>query len=126
MIVLTGYNSYGFEESCAIRDGAHKLTLLPFQNVNKNYDNATREVLPILTVYFPVANAERTSSISPADAQLACLRASTFSEGSRISPALPNGTAIRYGNGLSAGAVAGMLFGLLVWMVGWTGLGWAG
>ena len=53
------------------------------------YDNATRSVISILSVFMPQVSNSLTSAISSAYAVMTCLRPSKFSKGSRVSPALP-------------------------------------
>lgn len=82
------------------------------------YDNATQEINPILTVYMPVANLERTSVYSYAPSVLKCVQAKNFSESSRVSPALPEGTPWPSpGGSLSAGAKGGIAAGVVVFVL---------
>lgn len=89
------------------------------------YDNATYEATPVLTVFMPVANVERTrnGSIDDATSVMQCIRASNFSEGSRVAPALPEGTPWPDRNGLSAGAKGGIAAGVVGFALILAGLG---
>lgn len=79
-----------------------------------SYDNATREIYPIMTVFMPVANAERRTYTNWANTSLTCARVQNFASGSRVSPALPAGTPYSNGNGLTTGAKAGIAVGVIV------------
>jgi len=82
------------------------------------YGNATHDVLPILTVYMPVANVKRTDFYSIAISALQCVRVKDYSEGSRVSPALLEGTAWPSSStGLSMGAKGGIIAGVVVFVV---------
>lgn len=82
------------------------------------YDNATQDITPILTMYMPVANTERTGTRNYVPTVLRCLQAKNFSEGSRVSPALAEGTPWPSpGGGLSAGAKGGIAAGVVVFVL---------
>lgn len=79
------------------------------------YDNATHDALPILTVHMPVANHQRTSFFTSAPSALQCVQVKDFSEGSRVSPALPEGTAWPSpADSLSTKAKGGIIAGVVV------------
>lgn len=82
------------------------------------YDNATQDITPILTMYMPVANTERTGSRNYVPSVLRCLQAKNFSESSRVSPALAEGTPWpSSGGSLSAGAKGGIAAGVVVFVL---------
>ena len=60
------------------------------------YDTLVHQVWPILTVYFPPANTSTLGSVSGADADMTCIRASNIKEGSRVPPPLPKAQAVRF------------------------------
>ena len=81
------------------------------------YDNITNEVTPILTVYLPVANVERTGCCNKPKTILECIRPSNFSEGSRVATALTEGTPWPKPGALSAGAKGGIAAGVVVFLL---------
>lgn len=81
------------------------------------YDNMTNTIVPILTVYMPVANVERRECCYRPDSILECLRASNFNENSRVAPALAEGTPWRKPGALSAGAKGGIAAGVVVFVL---------
>ncbi|EME81898.1 uncharacterized protein MYCFIDRAFT_87057 [Pseudocercospora fijiensis CIRAD86] len=75
-----------------------------------NYDAYAHGVFPMLTVYMSLANQRRQIYIEPF-AQLTCMRATNFSEGSRKPPPLhPSESS----SGLSPGAIGGIAAGSAV------------
>jgi len=80
----------------------------------EGYDNLTRSIYPTLTVYFSVANVDRTSFYSGANSTLRCLRVRDFNQGSEVSPTLPSGKPYRNGKSLAKGTVAGIVVGAIV------------
>lgn len=80
------------------------------------YDNITNAITPILTVYLPVANVERRGCCNQPKTILECIRASNFSEGSRVATALAEGTPWPK-PGLSAGAKGGIAAGVVVFVL---------
>ena len=89
------------------------------------YDNATRAVVPVLSVFMPQANNSRQQTISNAWAAMTCLRASKFAKGTRVPPALPAPTPVKFPHPLSKGTKAGIAVavivgvGLLAIVAGW-------
>jgi hypothetical protein len=126
---LTGYNDsdlYNRNCSASAEDKIFHSVPVAITRANSDwrsgndigYDNATHDVLPILTVYMPVANVKRTDFYSIAISALQCVRIKDYSEGSRVSPALPEGTAWPYpATGLSMGANRGIIAGVVVFVV---------
>ena len=114
---LTGFNSSIIDNNCSMQ--ANNLTYYKFGEGlseglgDTTYNNLTRMVYPALTVIFPVANSQRTSFYSAANATLQCLRASNFTDESVIPPPLPTGTPYHSG-GLSKGSIAGIVVGVVV------------
>jgi len=86
------------------------------------YDNITNAVTPMLTVYMPVANTERRGCCNPARSILECLRPRDFSEGSRVAPALAEGTPWPKPGALSAGAKGGIAAGVVVFILAAAGI----
>lgn len=116
IVALTGYNDTILDTTaCTLHgEGRNFRSLTPsFSNESGAYDAYTREVTPVMAVWFSVANVERMSSTSWADSTMTCVRAKDFSEGSRVSPALPMGTPYDYRKGLSSGAIAGIVVGVV-------------
>lgn len=116
-VPLTGYNSsiMDISSDCSFSDGNKTFHgVMTRVDRNETYDVATRNVYPVLSVYFSVANHDRVSYTSYADSEFVCLRAKTFTEGSRVSPSLPAGTAYSTTSKLSGGAIAGIVIGTLV------------
>jgi hypothetical protein len=127
---LTGFNdSILYSANCTPHgDGKtfHRVPV-PINRANNDwrsgtdagYDNATRDILPILTVYMPVANVKRTSFYSVAPSALQCVRTQEFSESSRVSPSLPKGTPwpSSSAGGLSGKAKGGVIAGVVVFVV---------
>ena len=114
---LTGYNESSLDSDCELQSGTRSWQLA--DNVTSSsdeYDNATLSVYPILSVYFPVANHERTESFGYAASHLACLRAKEYSQGSRVSPELPAGTPYHYGSALRGCGIAGVAVGVLAFV----------
>ena len=126
---MTGYNaSILYKKDCASSADGRAFHHVPVAinransdwraGIDAGYDNATRDVLPILTVYMPVANVERTSVYSRAPSVLQCARVKRFSEGSRVSPELPAGTPWPSpANGLSTKVKGGIAAGVVVFVV---------
>lgn len=82
---------------------------------NAGYDDMTSAITPVLTVFMPVANMDvpRNGSWNDAVAVLQCLRPSNFSEGSRVAPALAEGTPWPKPGALSVGAKGGIAAGVV-------------
>ena len=78
------------------------------------YTNAIRTIQPMLTVYMPVANIDRTGGWGRANSIFTCIRVEHYYPGSRVIPALPAGTPYIYGSRLSGGAIAGIVVGAVV------------
>jgi hypothetical protein len=78
------------------------------------YNNATRSVIPIISVFMPAANNSRESVMLNAWAEMTCLRVSKFSKGSRVPPELPSPTPVHISFPLSKGAKAGIAVGVIV------------
>jgi hypothetical protein len=125
-MALTGYNSSILDDGNCRLDGAGKTFWLadgPWHSrAADSYDAYTRDVFPALTVFFPVANYERTSMPDYAVSRMQCLRIKNFSEGSRVSPKLPEGTPYSYGSSLGGGAIAGITVGLVAFVLVAAGL----
>lgn len=77
-----------------------------------DYDSTANAITPMLTVYMPVANMERGRCCNMTNAVLECIRASNFSEGSRVAPALAAGTPWPKPGALTAGAKGGIAGGV--------------
>jgi hypothetical protein len=96
-VALTGYNDSILDNdpSCNTLRGAGKtfrtISTFTSQGID-TYDANTRTVIPAMTVFFSVANHERLSFQTYALANMKCLRTKQFSEESRVSPQLPEGT----------------------------------
>jgi hypothetical protein len=131
---LTGYNSSDlYYTNCTLSAGNKTLNQAGFSypvsspewatGSDAGYDNITNAVTPILTVYMPVANTERTGCCNTPNSVLECIRPSNFAEGSRVAPALAAGTAWPKPGALSAGAKGGIAAGVVVGVLVAAGLG---
>ena len=78
------------------------------------YDNATRSIIPVLSVFMPPANNSRESGTSGGWATMTCLRATKFNKGSRVAPDLPSPTPVHIPHPLSKGAKVGIAIGVIV------------
>jgi predicted phage tail protein len=78
------------------------------------YANATRSVIPIISVFMPPANSSRENVMLNAWAEMTCLRVSKFSKGSRVPPELPSPTSVHISVPLNKGAKAGIAVGAIV------------
>lgn len=127
---LTGYNSSAlYENNCSLSAGNKTLHYAPFSypvhpgwdaGSDAGYDDMTTLITPILTVYMPVANVERTECCYQPKAVLECLRARDFNENSRVAPALAAGTP--WPKPLSAGAKGGIAAGVVIFVLAVGGL----
>jgi hypothetical protein len=119
-IPLTSNNETELDMQCPLQvgDKTYYNVWRPLQTNLNTYDNVTKGIYPILTVYMPVTNIDRIGAIEGfAFSQLTCARVKQFSTGSRVSPALPSGTPYSYGHGgLSKGAIAGIVVGIVVFV----------
>jgi hypothetical protein len=79
-----------------------------------NYRVFNAFVAPFIMTWFPVANIMATQSISTTNSDMMCLRAKNVNPGSDSVPALPDPTPVGSGGGLSGGAIAGIVIGVLV------------
>ncbi|USW55199.1 hypothetical protein Slin15195_G085180 [Septoria linicola] len=120
---LTGFNESILDNGCSLTADSQRFSnvqtrLVPF--TLDNYNLALTSTYPVLSVYFSVAHAERTSSRSVANSTLSCLRARDVSEGSVTAPALPSGTPLeelRAKASLSGGTIAGIVIGVVAGVV---------
>jgi hypothetical protein len=79
------------------------------------YDRFSWEVLPTLTVFMPVANARRTTSLKYPVTAVHCLGIKQFIEGSRVPAAAPEPIPlVASSKGLGGGAIAGIVVGSVV------------
>ena len=118
-IPLTGYNSTVLDEvPCTLHgNGRSFRPVIRFVSTDADaYDEFTRDVMPVLTAFFPLANYKRISVTSWANSTMRCLRAKNFSQSSRVSALLPKGTPYSYGSGFSGGAIAGIVVGVVVFV----------
>nr|POF06985.1 hypothetical protein CFP56_31609 [Quercus suber] len=77
------------------------------------YTNETQLIVPVLTVFMPVANQDLIVTISQAVSELTCMHIDTINPGSYVPPPLAEPPTVDDGNGLSAGAIAGVVIGVL-------------
>nr|POF25863.1 hypothetical protein CFP56_74948 [Quercus suber] len=80
------------------------------------YTNETELIVPIMTVFMPIANQNLIATISQAVTELTCLHINTINPGSYVPPpmaevASPNSSD---SNGLSGGAIAGIAIGVVL------------
>jgi hypothetical protein len=79
------------------------------------YDRFSWEVLPTLTVFMPVANARRTTSLKYPVTAVHCLGVKQFIKGSRVPAAAPEPLPlVASSKGLGGGAIAGIVVGAVV------------
>jgi hypothetical protein len=79
------------------------------------YDRFSSEVLPTMTVFMPVANARRGTTMRYPVTAVHCLGIKQFIEGSRVPLAAPEPTPLASsGKGLGGGAIAGIVVGAVV------------
>jgi hypothetical protein len=79
------------------------------------YDRYSLEVLPTMTVFMPVANARRGTTMKYPTTALHCLGIKQYTEGSRVPAAAPEPTPIdESGGALSGGVIAGIVVGAVV------------
>lgn len=125
-VALTGYNStYAFPTGQCTLNGTFQQLLTEVESTYDDYSNAYYDLFvytpwPILTVFLPVANAERRGWIQDAKTSVSCVRVDHFNPGARVSPALPSPTPDVLedgGNGLSKGAIAGIIVAAVVSVV---------
>ena len=122
----------GWEETCWIENATlaqgSGYTLREAYNVYQNltgdpatqnlvYDNATRNVIPVLSVFFPQANDTRSRATDGSWAQMTCLRAEEYSQGSRVAALLPSPTPDHISKPLTNGAKAGIAVGIIAGFV---------
>ena len=89
------------------------------------YDALNAVVYPLLTVFLPIADIKRVSTISQAKTTVQCVHTDHFNPGSRVSPALPSGTPVDLSpGGLSGGAIAGIVVGAVVGVALIAGAAW--
>lgn len=115
---MTGYNeSVVYATGCSLSDNGRKWHELLTETVDyssANYALLVQTVTPIIAVWMPIANADRPSSISYAQAGMICVKTDTINRGSRKPAALPLPTPVGDGGGLSGGAIAGIVVGVVV------------
>lgn len=125
------------QEICAIEPHPQtKFTFVPTFNLTNNlksannneshniqtYNNLTTAVYPILSVFMPPANGTRADTFQNATSQMACLRATNFSDGSLTPPALPQPTPVVIpsnqppSHGLNSGETAGIAVGCVAFV----------
>jgi hypothetical protein len=76
------------------------------------YDLFYYYLLPMMTVYLPIANAERLTNLGEAKAMPMCMHIDHINPGSRVPPTLPSPTPINYNKGkLTGGDIAGIVVG---------------
>lgn len=74
------------------------------------YNAYSWEVYPMLTVFMPLANYERTAEITTTS-HLTCVHIDHFNEGAKAAPPMPSPTG--QGKGLTGGDIAGIVIGVL-------------
>ena len=125
---LTGHNTSVLDSNCSLvgptdQDFRRVRTIeTPFSD--QAYDDAVHAVYPFLSVWFTVANDERTECCQPAKSSLTCLRAGSVADGSRVPSALPPGKPYSYGPSISKGAIAGIVVGVVVGLAIAAGVAW--
>jgi len=79
------------------------------------YDRMSWELLATMAVFMPVSDARRSTSMNFAVSVLSCLGVKDFNEGSRVPAAAAEPTPVSLGGeGLSGGAIAGIVVGSVV------------
>ncbi|KAL9617187.1 MAG: hypothetical protein Q9160_007992 [Pyrenula sp. 1 TL-2023] len=77
-----------------------------------NYDNATRSIYPIITLFFPQVHQSPNGSWIEASAHMTCPRVTRFANTSRVSPTLAAPTPVHFPRHLSDGTQAGIGVGV--------------
>jgi hypothetical protein len=81
------------------------------------YDRLQDDCNPVLTVFMPVANSERSVSVQEASSTMTCVRVTDYSRGSRIPPSRGEPTPVHVSTGdasLSNGEIAGVVVAITV------------
>lgn len=119
-VPFTGYNSSGLSSvnDCKA-NGSYYEAQTNFVDYNtENWALYTQGISPIIAVWMPIANAARPSTIQYAVTGMICGHVTKFKEGSIVPPALPDATPVNENGGsargLSGGAIAGIVIGVLV------------
>lgn len=106
-----------YATGCTLQDDGrtwHELLTDTVDYNRANYALLTQTVTPIIAVWMPIANADRPSTISYAQAGMICVKTDTFNPGSVQPAALPSPTPVGGSRGLSGGAIAGIVVGVVV------------
>ena len=77
------------------------------------YSAFAHAVIPVLTVFLPIADVERVNSISSASSSLTCAHVNRINEGSLLPVEAPKPTAVASGGSLNGGEIAGVAIGAI-------------
>lgn len=121
---MTSHNDSWLYDGCSLRNEEDDTTFhyatgntvftsgYPLDVQKILYYNLTSITIPVLTVFLPIADVERETTIQTANAALSCPRVTQINEGSLQTPPLPEPTPVG-GSSLSGGAIAGIVIGVL-------------
>ncbi|SMQ47055.1 unnamed protein product [Zymoseptoria tritici ST99CH_3D7] len=115
---LTGYNSSTiYSSSCSTNasynDSYHRIFNQFVDYSDQAYATLARALIPVVTVWMPIANAERPSSIDYAHAELVCSHITQYTSGSEV-PAPLTKPSDRSDASVSQGAIAGIVIAVVV------------
>ncbi|SMR46858.1 unnamed protein product [Zymoseptoria tritici ST99CH_1A5] len=115
---LTGYNSSliyssGCSTNASYNDSYHRIFNQFVDYSDQAYATLARALIPVVTVWMPIANAERPSSIDYAHAELVCSHSTQYTSGSEV-PAPLTKPSDRSDASVSQGAIAGIVIAVVV------------
>ena len=122
---LTSYNETQFMDGCTLDNTAtnktfrHVYTYTQYTLNNPElsddwYDILNWLVAPVLLTFMPIANSEARASIGTAKSKMLCVHANTVNPGNDQPGLAPTPTPVDFSSGgLSGGAIAGIVVGII-------------